>query len=55
MLEKVKSNYGNFSRVFSLPKRVDTSKIEATFELGILKVNIPKKALVDTSTRIEIK
>jgi len=52
---KVESNYGNFSRAFTLPKRVDTSKIEATFELGILEVSIPKKELVDTSTRIEIK
>ena len=52
---KVESNYGNFSRAFTLPKRVDTSKIEATFELGILEVSIPKKELADTSTRIEIK
>ena len=52
---KVESNYGKFSRAFTLPKRVDTSKIEATFELGILEVSIPKKELVDTSTRIEIK
>jgi len=52
---KVESNYGNFSRGFTLPKRVDTSKIEAKFELGVLEVNIPKKELVDTSKKIEIK
>ena len=52
---KVESNYGNFSRKFTLPKRVDTSKIEAKFELGILEVSIPKKELVDTSTKIEIQ
>ena len=52
---KVESNYGRFSRAFTLPKRVDTSKIEATFELGVLEVSIPKKALIDTSKRIEIK
>ncbi len=52
---KVESHYGKFSRAFNLPKRVDTSKIEARFELGILEVSIPKKALVDTSTKIEIK
>lgn len=52
---KVESNYGKFSRAFTLPKRVDTSKIEAKFELGVLEVDIPKKELVDTSKRIEIK
>ena len=52
---KVESHYGMFSRAFTLPKRVDTSKIEARFELGVLEVSIPKKALVDTSTKIEIK
>jgi len=52
---KVESNYGKFSRAFTLPKRVDTSKIEAKFELGILEVNIPKKELIDTSKRIEIQ
>ena len=51
---KVESNYGKFSRAFTLPKRVDTSKIEARFELGILEVAIPKKELVDTSKKIKI-
>ena len=51
---KVESNYGKFSRAFTLPKRVDTSKIEARFELGVLEVGIPKKELVDTSKKIKI-
>jgi len=52
---KVECQYGKFSRAFTLPKRVDTAKIEATFEVGILEVSIPKKELVDTSKKIEIK
>ena len=52
---KVESSYGKFSRAFTLPKRIDTSKIEASFELGILEIMVPKKELVDTSTKIEIK
>ena len=52
---KVESSYGKFSRAFTLPKRIDTSKIEARFELGILEISVPKKELVDTSTKIEIK
>jgi len=53
--KKIESSYGRFSRAFTLPKRVDTSKIEAKFELGILEVSIPKKELVDTSKKIIIK
>ena len=52
---KIESSYGKFSRAFTLPKRVDTSKIEAKFEFGVLEVSIPKKALIDTSKKIEIK
>jgi len=52
---KIESSYGRFSRAFTLPKRVDTSKIEARFELGVLEVSIPKKELIDSSQKIEIK
>ena len=52
---KVESSYGKFSRAFTLPKRIDTSKIEARFELGMLEITVPKKELVDTSTKIEIQ
>ena len=35
-------SYGSFSRSISLPSNVDTQKIEATYEDGILEVNLPK-------------
>jgi len=34
--------YGNFSRNFNLPVIVDSSKIEASLEDGILEITLPK-------------
>lgn len=34
--------YGEFSRSFRLPTDVDAEKIEATYQDGVLKVDIPK-------------
>jgi len=36
-------SYGTFSRSFSLPENIETEKINAKYEDGILKVNLPKK------------
>ncbi|HRZ98031.1 MAG TPA: Hsp20/alpha crystallin family protein [Paludibacter sp.] len=36
-------SYQSFSRSFTLPHIADGDKIEANYENGILKVNIPKK------------
>ncbi|KAK9767796.1 hypothetical protein K7432_002132 [Basidiobolus ranarum] len=35
--------YGKFSRTVPLPKEVDTEKVSANFNNGILEVKIPKK------------
>ena len=50
----VERAYGSFSRSFQLPKNLDESKIEATFEHGVLTVRIPKAALPQPK-KIEIK
>ena len=34
--------YGSFERRFGIPDGVDTSKIEASFQKGVLKVTLPK-------------
>lgn len=34
--------YGYFERSFSLPKQVDTNKVQASFSNGVLTLNIPK-------------
>ena len=36
-------NYGAFQRVFKLPENANESAIVATYENGILKLDIPKK------------
>jgi HSP20 family protein len=36
------SSYGSFSRSISLPSSVDTGKIEACFDKGVLEINLPK-------------
>jgi HSP20 family protein len=41
MLER---SYGSFQRSFRLPDTVDTDRIEARFDKGVLKVAMPKKA-----------
>jgi HSP20 family protein len=35
-------HYGSFQRSFSVPKNVDTDKIEATYKKGVLSVVLPK-------------
>lgn len=39
---RVERAYGSFSRSFSLPSQVDASKVDASFENGLLKVEIAK-------------
>jgi len=50
-------NYCSFKRTFSLPETVDSEKIEAKHENGILSVVIPKKdeAIIKPNKAIEIK
>lgn len=35
-------SYGMFERSFTLPAEVDGSKVDATFDKGVLKVTLPK-------------
>lgn len=41
---RVERNYGKFSRSFTLPSSVDSSKIEANYKDGVLTISIPKTA-----------
>jgi HSP20 family protein len=52
---KVESRYGLFSRSFTLPEKVDISRIQAEFENGMLEVAIPKLKIDTSSRKIEIK
>ena len=44
-------SYGSFARSLQLPFELDSAKVEATFEKGILKLHIPKPAGVRKETR----
>ena len=41
----VERNYGSFMRQFQLPQGVDSDKIQADVEDGVLRVTIPKAAM----------
>jgi HSP20 family protein len=51
----VERNVGAFMRHFHLPQGVDTNKIDANFDQGVLCVRIPKAALPQpTKIRINV-
>ncbi|MFH2000410.1 MAG: Hsp20/alpha crystallin family protein, partial [Planctomycetota bacterium] len=39
---RVESRYGKFSRKVRLPEEIDSDKIKASFENGVLKIRIAK-------------
>lgn len=41
---RIERRYGSFARSFSLPSTVDTEKIDASYEQGLLKLRLAKKA-----------
>ena len=41
---RVERQYGSFTRTFSLPTTVDAEKVQASYDKGILKISLPKKA-----------
>jgi HSP20 family protein len=48
--------YGSFQRSFQVPESVDTSRIEAGFAKGVLKVTLPKTADAQKAEKkIEVK
>ena len=41
--QRIECVFGTFSRSFTLPATVDTEKIEANVEKGVLKIRLPKR------------
>jgi len=41
---RIERRYGSFFRSFSLPTTVDTENVAATYEAGVLKLELTKKA-----------
>ncbi len=41
---RIERRYGTFSRSFTLPNSVDTEKVNANYENGVLKISLAKRA-----------
>jgi HSP20 family protein len=41
---RVERQYGGFTRTFTLPQTVDSENVSATYDKGVLKITLPKKA-----------
>jgi HSP20 family protein len=41
---RVERQYGSFTRTFTLPTTVDSENVSATYDKGVLKISLPKKA-----------
>jgi HSP20 family protein len=41
---RIERRYGSFTRTFRLPNTVDSEKVEAGYDKGILKITLAKKA-----------
>jgi HSP20 family protein len=41
---RIERQYGSFTRTFALPNTVDTDRVSANYEKGVLKVKLAKKA-----------
>ncbi len=51
--DRIERAYGKFSRTFQLPSNVDNSRVKASFENGVLSIEVPK-AEEAKSRQIEI-
>jgi len=41
---RIERRYGSFTRTFKLPNTVDAEKVDASYEKGILKITLAKRA-----------
>jgi HSP20 family protein len=41
---RVESRYGSFTRTFTLPNTVDSERVEAHYDKGVLKIQLAKKS-----------
>jgi HSP20 family protein len=52
----IERSYGAFQRSFRLPAEVDSNKVQARFENGLLKITLPKVAEAQSKVKkIEVK
>jgi HSP20 family protein len=51
---RIERHYGSFSRVITLPQTADTEKVDASFDNGVLSIEIPKVEKAKP-TKIQVK
>jgi HSP20 family protein len=52
---RLERSYGSFRRAFTLPDSVDSDKVAAAFEDGVLKITLPKKEVAKPRTiKVEV-
>jgi HSP20 family protein len=49
------TQFGSFKRSFRIPKNVDQEKVEATYEDGILRLELPKSEEYNIKNTIKVK
>jgi len=53
---RIESQYGTFSRSFTLPEKVDLDNVKAQSQDGVLEITIPKLNIItETTKKIEIE
>jgi len=53
---RIERSYGNFVRTFAVPNTFDTEAISASYQNGVLTVNLPKKeAAKPRQIKVEVK
>jgi HSP20 family protein len=53
---RIERGYGQFTRSFTVPQTVDTEKVEAGYNNGVLTVKLPKKAAAKPrQVKIDVK
>ena len=51
----VQTQYGTFKKTFTLPDTIERTKIDATYNDGILKITLPKDEVKVLKTSVKIK
>ncbi|RMG60576.1 MAG: Hsp20/alpha crystallin family protein [Gammaproteobacteria bacterium] len=52
-VHRIERAYGRFARSFSLPRDIDTDRVQASMDNGVLKIRLPKRGAASSRT-IEI-
>jgi len=52
---RIERSYGSFTRRISVPKEIDTTKVKAKFENGVLELEVPKPEHAQKEQEVKIE